>query len=120
MERGEMARKCIAAIDQGTTSTRFMIFTHDGQEVGSYQLEHKQIYPEPGWVEHDPMEIWGRTQDVIEGSLATTPSSGRTPARTKSAMNWLRMVVRIASAPRSACPWRPTSPAPRSNGCWTT
>jgi len=64
-----MARKYTAAIDQGTTSTRFMIFTHDGQVAGSYQLEHEQIYPEPGWVEHDPMEIWRRTQDVIGGGL---------------------------------------------------
>ena len=67
-----MARKYTAAVDQGTTSTRFMIFTHDGQVVGSYQLEHEQIYPKPGWVEHDPMEIWGRTQDVIEGGLDKT------------------------------------------------
>jgi glycerol kinase len=49
-----------------------MIFTHDGQVAGSTQLEHEQIYPEPGWVEHDPMEIWGRTQDVIEGGLEKT------------------------------------------------
>jgi glycerol kinase len=67
-----MARKYTAAIDQGTTSTRFMIFTQDGQVAGSYQLEHEQIYPEPGWVEHDPMEIWGRTQDVIGGGLDKT------------------------------------------------
>jgi glycerol kinase len=67
-----MASKYTAAIDQGTTSTRFMIFTHDGQVAGSYQLEHEQIYPEPGWVEHDPMEIWRRTQDVIAGGLDKT------------------------------------------------
>ena len=65
-------RKYAAAIDQGTTSTRFMIFTHAGQVVGSHQLEHEQIYPAPGWVEHDPMEIWARTQEVIEGALRKT------------------------------------------------
>ncbi|WP_322509508.1 glycerol kinase GlpK [Anaerolinea sp.] len=61
--------KYAAAIDQGTTSTRFMIFDHSGQVVGIDQKEHEQIYPKPGWVEHDPMEIWKRTQEVIEGAL---------------------------------------------------
>ncbi len=58
--------KYAAAVDQGTTSTRFMVFDHSGQEVAKHQLEHEQIYPQPGWVEHDPMEIWARTQDVIK------------------------------------------------------
>ena len=58
-----------AAIDQGTTSTRFMIFDRAGRVVGIDQKEHKQIYPKPGWVEHDPVEIWQRTQEVIEGAL---------------------------------------------------
>ena len=48
----------IASIDQGTTSTRCMIFNHAGESVGIEQLEHQQIYPKPGWVEHDPAEIW--------------------------------------------------------------
>jgi glycerol kinase len=61
--------KFVAAIDQGTTSTRFMIFGHDGLVVAIDQKEHEQIYPKPGWVEHDPMEIWKRTEDVIEGAL---------------------------------------------------
>jgi glycerol kinase len=61
--------KYSAAIDQGTTSTRFMIFDHAGKVVGVDQKEHEQIYPKPGWVEHDPMEIWARTQDVIKGAL---------------------------------------------------
>jgi glycerol kinase len=59
----------IAAIDQGTTSTRCMIFNHAGESVGIHQLEHEQIYPKPGWVEHDPAEIWARTKDVIEGAM---------------------------------------------------
>jgi glycerol kinase len=62
--------KYVAAIDQGTTSTRFMVFDHDSQVVGVDQKEHRQIYPQPGWVEHDPMEIWERTQEVIRGGLA--------------------------------------------------
>jgi glycerol kinase len=61
--------KYAAAVDQGTTSTRFMIFDHSGQVVGVDQKEHEQIYPKPGWVEHDPMEIWTRTKEVIEGAL---------------------------------------------------
>ena len=57
--------KFIAAIDQGTTSTRCILFNHDGNVVLSAQREHQQIYPLPGWVEHDPLEIWQRTQEVI-------------------------------------------------------
>src|SRR5215204_404146 len=58
-----------AAIDQGTTSTRFMTFDHGGQVVSVDQKEHEQIYPQPGWVEHDALEIWERTQEVIKGAL---------------------------------------------------
>jgi glycerol kinase len=58
-----------AALDQGTTSTRFMIFDHSGQVVGLDQKEHEQIYPRPGWVEHDALEIWQRSQEVIRGGL---------------------------------------------------
>jgi glycerol kinase len=58
-----------AAIDQGTTSTRFMVFDHGGQVVSVDQKEHEQIYPKPGWVEHDPLEIWQRTQEVVRAGL---------------------------------------------------
>lgn len=61
--------KYVAAIDQGTTSTRCMLFNHSGESVASHQLEHEQIYPKPGWVEHDPLEIWERTQEVIKGAM---------------------------------------------------
>ncbi|GAB4194054.1 MAG: glycerol kinase GlpK [Roseiflexaceae bacterium] len=61
--------KYAAAIDQGTTSTRFMVFDHEGRVVCYDQKEHEQIYPRPGWVEHDPSEIWERTQTVIRGAL---------------------------------------------------
>ena len=62
--------KYAVAIDQGTTSTRFMIFDHSGSVVGVDQKEHEQIYPKPGWVEHDPLEIWEVTQEVIKGALS--------------------------------------------------
>jgi len=61
--------KYVAAVDQGTTSTRFMVFDHAGLVVSVHQLEHEQIYPQPGWVEHNPMEIWERTQQVIKAAL---------------------------------------------------
>jgi len=62
--------KYVGALDQGTTSTRFMIFDHAGAVVAVDQKEHEQIYPKPGWVEHDANEIWTRCQDVIKGALA--------------------------------------------------
>ena len=65
----------VGALDQGTTSTRFMIFDHSGQVVGIDQKEHEQIYPKPGWVEHDAKEIWTRSQEVIKGALANTKLS---------------------------------------------
>ncbi len=55
----------VGAVDQGTTSTRFFIFDRKGEIVSMHQLEHRQIYPKPGWVEHDPMEIRDRTMEVI-------------------------------------------------------
>ena len=61
--------KYAAAIDQGTTSTRFMVFDHSGKVVSVHQKEHEQIFPKPGWVEHDPMEIWERTQEVVKAGL---------------------------------------------------
>ena len=65
----------VAAIDQGTTSTRCMIFDHDGAEVGRHQLEHEQILPQAGWVEHNPVEIWERTASVLTSALNTTKLS---------------------------------------------
>ncbi len=59
----------VGAVDQGTTSTRFMIFDHGGRVVAIHQIEHEQIYPQPGWVEHDPLEIWARTQEVMDRAL---------------------------------------------------
>jgi len=61
----------VAAIDQGTTSTRFMVFDHSGREVARHQLEHAQVLPRSGWIEHDPVEIWDRTQGVVSAVLAS-------------------------------------------------
>jgi glycerol kinase len=67
----------VGAIDQGTTSTRFMIFDRSGAEIGRHQLEHRQIQPRSGWVEHDAAEIWENTLKTIAVALADT---GLTPA----------------------------------------
>jgi len=62
----------VASIDQGTTSTRCIIFDHDGTEVGRHQLEHEQLLPRAGWVEHNPIEIWERTTSVLMSALNKT------------------------------------------------
>jgi glycerol kinase len=66
----------VGALDQGTTSTRFMVFDHSGQVVSIDQKEHEQIYPKPGWVEHDALEIWERSVEVIRGALAKAGIKG--------------------------------------------
>src|SRR5215467_9765889 len=68
--RGATMADFVGAIDQGTTSTRFMVFDHDGNEVGRHQLEHEQILPRAGWVEHDPLEIWERTRNVVATAMS--------------------------------------------------
>ena len=67
----------VGAIDQGTTSTRFMVFDHSGAEVARHQLEHTQVLPRPGWVEHNPIEIWERTCAVVETALNSGPARHR-------------------------------------------
>lgn len=64
--------KNVAAIDQGTTGTRCMIFDRAGNVLSSDYEEHRQIYPRPGWVEHDPLEIWHKVERVVRGALART------------------------------------------------
>ena len=59
----------VGAVDQGTTSTRFMVFDKGGNEISRHQLEHEQILPQPGWVEHDPLEIAARTDEVIARAM---------------------------------------------------
>jgi glycerol kinase len=66
----------IGALDLGTTSNRLIIFDHDGQIEAMDQIEHEQIFPQPGWVEHDPMEIWTNTGKVIRGALSKAGLSG--------------------------------------------
>ena len=61
--------KYIGALDQGTTSTRFIIFDERNNIISTSQMEHRQIYPRPGWVEHNPDEIWNNTCLVIESAL---------------------------------------------------
>jgi len=68
--------KYVAAIDQGTTSTRCIIFDRASNIVAVAQKEHRQIYPQPGWVEHDPMEIWERTQEVVREALQKAGITG--------------------------------------------
>ncbi|MGH9321405.1 MAG: glycerol kinase GlpK [Vicinamibacteria bacterium] len=70
----------VAAVDQGTTSTRCMLFDRNAEVVSSHQLEHRQIYPRPGWVEHDPEEIWQRTVDVIRGAMEKANASANSVA----------------------------------------
>src|ERR1700722_6614666 len=69
---GEQLAEFVASIDQGTTSTRCMIFDRDGAEVGRHQLEHGQILPRAGWVEHNPIEIWEPTTSVLMSTLNAT------------------------------------------------
>ena len=66
--------KYVGAIDQGTTSSRFILFDHDGNIVHVDQREHEQITPKAGWVEHDAKEIWTRTREVIGGAMASSPA----------------------------------------------
>ena len=68
--------KYVGALDQGTTSNRFIIFDHGGNIVGLDQKEHEQIFPKPGWVEHNPVEIWQNTREVIRGALVDAGLTG--------------------------------------------
>jgi glycerol kinase len=94
----------VGAIDQGTTSTRFMIFDHAGQVVGLDRQEHTQIYPQPGWVEHNPLEIWERTQAVIAAALQKTGLSANDLA-----------AVGIANQRETTVAWDKTSGQPVCN-----
>src|SRR5437660_6515173 len=69
-QRRPSVKNYVGAIDQGTTSTRFMVFDQAGRVVAVAQKEHEQIYPKPGWVEHDPLEILRRTEEVVAEALS--------------------------------------------------
>ncbi len=62
--------KYVIAVDQGTTSTRAIIFDSAGSSIATGQMEHKQIMPQAGWVEHDPMEIWNNAREVVGQALS--------------------------------------------------
>src|SRR5207253_1793485 len=66
-----MPAEFVGALDQGTTSSRFMVFDAAGRQVAVAQREHRQLFPRPGWVEHDPVEIWTACREVIERGLAS-------------------------------------------------
>ena len=74
---GPAARRVVAAIDQGTTSSRCLLFDRSGRVAGSAQREHRQFTPRPGWVEHDPAEIRDRTGEVVAGALRDAGMDGR-------------------------------------------
>ena len=78
----------IAAIDQGTTSTRCMVFDHDGAVVAVGQKEHQQIFPRAGWVEHDPVEIWANVREVVGQALARADLTGADLIRLATAVTW--------------------------------
>ena len=65
-----MEKKYVIALDQGTTSSRCILFDREQNIVGVAQREFTQIYPQPGWVEHDPMEIWSSQYSVLTEALA--------------------------------------------------
>jgi glycerol kinase len=94
----------VGALDQGTTSTRFMIFDHSGAVIGVHQLEHQQIYPQPGWVEHDPLEVWARTREVIETALSR---AGLSPADLAA--------IGVTNQRETAVVWNPKTGKPYYN-----
>jgi glycerol kinase len=96
--------KYVAAVDQGTTSTRFIVFDHQGQVVDSAQKEHAQIYPRPGWVEHDPLEIWECTQAMMRAVLA----KGKVAAKDIAA-------VGITNQRETTVVWDPRTGKPYTN-----
>ena len=104
----------VGALDQGTTSTRFMIFDHGGSVVGIDQKEHEQIFPNPGWVEHDPKEVWARATDVIDGALKKANLSASDLAavgitnQRETALVWDR---KTGEPVYNALVWQDTAPA---------
>lgn len=94
----------VGAIDQGTSSTRFMIFDGGGNVVARAQQEHDQIFPEPGWVEHDPEQIWERTVLVVESALS---ESGLSPSDL--------MAVGITNQRETTVVWERSSGRPIAN-----
>ncbi len=110
----------VAAIDQGTTSTRCMIFDHDGAEVARHQLEHEQIMPRAGWAEHNPVEIWERTASVLMSALNATKLTAKDIAalgirnQRETTLVWNRHTGRPYY---NAIVWHNTAPAALRRRC---
>ena len=148
-----MSERYVAAIDQGTTSSRCMLFDAPARIVAVAQKEHRQIFPRPGWVEHDPRRSGPTSRRWSPARwprrARRRPTSPRSASPTSARRRWSgtrragrpianaivwqdtrtdqlvaragrRRSARTASASAAACRWRPTSPAPRCAGCWTT
>jgi glycerol kinase len=94
----------VGALDQGTTSTRFMVFDREGREVARHQVEHDQIMPKPGWVEHDPLQIAARTNESIAGALR----AGGLGARDLAAIG-------VTNQRETAVVWNPKTGRPYCN-----
>lgn len=74
--RGLAAKKLVGSLDQGTTSTRFILFDEHARSVASHQMEHKQFYPRDGWCEHDPLEIFDNAVECIDAAVAKLADQG--------------------------------------------
>jgi len=94
--------KYIGALDQGTTSTRFLLFDRSGVQTAGMQLEHRQIYPRPGWVEHDPLEIWEKSCAVIAGALR---QAGVRPGELAAVGITNQRETTVVWDPRTGRPW---------------
>jgi glycerol kinase len=95
-------KQYVGAVDQGTTSTRFMVFDRQGQEVARHQVEHDQILPRPGWVEHDPLQIAARVNESIAGALN---AGGLTAADLAAIGVTNQRETTVVWNPRTGRPW---------------
>ena len=95
-------KRYVGAVDQGTTSTRFMVFDRDGREIARHQVEHDQILPRPGWVEHDPLQITARVNESIAGALN---SGGLTAADLAAIGITNQRETTVVWNPKTGRPW---------------
>ena len=95
-----MGDNYILSIDQGTTSTRAVIYNHKGEQVGSYQKEFDQFFPKAGWVEHDANQIWNSVQSVIAGAFIESGLKGSVlPTNVKRLLFGIRTLVSLSIMP---------------------
>ncbi|MDR1768679.1 MAG: glycerol kinase, partial [Propionibacteriaceae bacterium] len=107
-----MAGQWVLAIDQGTTSSRAIVFDRAGRVVASAQEEHRQVMPRPGWVEHDPLEIWGNVREVAERALASAEASAVDGAEPEACPI---AAVGVANQRETAVVWDKTTGRPVHN-----